>query len=827
MSTPATPLSELLQSLEPPLNFLAAGDFRRLDQTSLPLDAVGERLARARAAAPPGTEAALGELDEIVAALRRGAGGDAERLLRRAHGLVIGLRGGGAPAESPRRTPAPRQAPAPYRRFAGNVELALVALQQKVEAIKAVGPKRGGELERFGFATVEDVLYHLPFRYEDRRAIMSLGALQPGVEASAVCEVVRAREGVMGRRGRRLLEVLVRDGDAGLMLVWFNQLQYYGRRLQTGTRLLVHGRVEAPFAGGPPRMVHPDVTFLAPDEDPRAQAGVLAVYEKPTAMPVGAMRRIAAEAVAGFAERVPGVLPAEVAARARVVEPARALRYLHAPPPEADLESLGAGRSFAHRSLVFDELFFLQLGLALRRHATVEEPGRAFTPSTRLAPALRARLPFQPTGAQERALGEIAADLGRPHPMRRLLQGDVGSGKTLVALLAALDVVEAGEQVALMAPTELLAEQHFETVRPWLEPLGVETTLLTGGVKGRARREALAGLASGRIGLAVGTHALIQEGVEMPRLGLAIVDEQHRFGVMQRAALQRRGGDPASLDVLVMSATPIPRTLALTLYGDLAVSTLDELPPGRTPIRTVLHRESKRDAVHQVVRDEVAAGHQAYVVYPLVEESEKSDLKAATTMARELGEGPLAGLRLGLVHGRMKGEEKDAVMRRFKARELDVLVSTTVIEVGIDVPNATVIVIEHAERFGLAQLHQLRGRVGRGQAPGHCLLVAADWMSPESFERLRVLERSTDGFYIAEADLTIRGPGDFLGTRQAGMPPFRVANLVRDTALMTLARDEVERVLADDPTLARPESAMLRTVLRHRWRGRLELARVG
>jgi ATP-dependent DNA helicase RecG len=424
-------------------------------------------------------------------------------------------------------------------------------------------------------------------------------------------------------------------------------------------------------------------------------------------------------------------------------------------------------------------------------------------------------------------LGEIASDLGRPHPMRRLLQGDVGSGKTLVALLAALDVIEAGDQVALMAPTELLAEQHSETVRPWLEPLAIETTLLTGTVKGRARRDALAGLASGRIALAVGTHALIQEGVELPRLGLAIVDEQHRFGVMQRAALQQRGNDPAALDVLVMSATPIPRTLALTLYGDLAVSTLDELPPGRTPIRTVLYREAKREQVHQVVRDEVAAGHQAYVVYPLVEESEKSELRAATTMARELGEGPFAGLRLGLVHGRMKGDEKDAVMRRFKAGELDVLVSTTVVEVGIDVPNATVMVIEHAERFGLAQLHQLRGRVGRGCAPGHCLLVAADWMSPESFERLRVLERSTDGFHIAEADLTLRGPGDFLGTKQAGLPPFRVASLVRDTELMTAARDEVERVLAEDPDLSRPESVMLRAVLRHRWRGRLELARVG
>jgi ATP-dependent DNA helicase RecG len=355
----------------------------------------------------------------------------------------------------------------------------------------------------------------------------------------------------------------------------------------------------------------------------------------------------------------------------------------------------------------------------------------------------------------------------------------------------------------------------------------VRAALLTGAVKGRARRDALAGLASGEIALAVGTHALIQEGVAFERLGLAIVDEQHRFGVLQRAALQRQGGQPGPVDVLVMSATPIPRTLALTLYGDLAVSTLDELPPGRTPITTTLCREARRDQLVERLRGEVAAGHQAYVVYPLVEESEKSALRAATTMVRELAAGPLAGLRLDVVHGRMKPEAKDAVMRRFKAGAFDVLVSTTVIEVGIDVPNATVIVIEHAERFGLAQLHQLRGRVGRGRDRGYCFLVAPDWMTGEAFQRLRVLEETTDGFAIAEADLQLRGPGDFLGTRQAGLPPFRVANLLRDTALLRAARDEATRWLAHDPDLSRPESAAVRAVLRHRWAGRLDLAKVG
>jgi ATP-dependent DNA helicase RecG len=702
---------------------------------------------------------------------------------------------------------------------------ALAALRAGLESLPGVGPKRAAELDRYGLRSVEDVLYHLPFRYEDRRALRALSSLHPGEEATAVGEVGGVHEGRAGRRGRRVLEVVLRDAEGILLLVWFNQIPYFSRRFRPGQRLIVHGKVEPPLGGGPRRMIHPEIETLAADEEPAALARIVPVYEKPTEMHVGTMRRIVQAAVAEYADRVPSALPAAVAARQRLLDPARALRHLHCPAPEADLEGLGAARSLAHRALVFDELFFLQLGLALRRSAGGREPGTAFPGSSRLVPALRTRLPFRPTAAQERAFAEIATDLGAPHPMRRLLQGDVGSGKTLVALLAALVVVDAGFQAALMAPTELLAEQHAETVRPLLAALGLEAVLLTGAVKGRARRDALAGLAEGRTALAVGTHALIQDQVRFARLGLAIVDEQHRFGVLQRAALQRQGGD--AVDVLVMSATPIPRTLALTLYGDLAVSTLDELPPGRTPIATELCRESRRERVYRRIRDEVAAGHQAYVVYPLVEESEKTALRAATTMAQQLAAGPLAGLRLGLVHGRMKAEAKDEVMRRFKAGAFDVLVSTTVIEVGIDVPNATVIVIEHAERFGLSQLHQLRGRVGRGRAPGHCLLVVPDWTGEEAYHRLSTLERSTDGFHIAEADLAIRGPGDFLGTRQAGLPPFRVANLVRDTALMRAARDEALAWLEADPDLSRPESERVRAVLAHRWEGRLGLARVG
>ena len=816
MTAGGGPLAELLAALAPPLEYLAASDFAGAARTGLPIDALAERVARARQDAPAALERTLAALDEIVERLRAAPPDGRADLLRSAHALLPALRAA-----------APSPGWAEYPAGDDDVEAALVALGRPAATIPGVGPKRAAELGRFGLATVEDLLWHLPFRYEDWRTRTPLSALRTGEDVTTVGEVAGVRQGFAGRRGRPVLEVALRDGGGAAVLVWFNQVQYFAKRFRDGQRVLVHGRVEAGLGMGPPRLVHPDVTVLGADADPGRLPPIVPVYEKPTPMPVGVMRRIVQAAVDAGADRVPAAIPTDVARRQRLLDPARALRHVHQPPASADLSSLGSATSLAHRALIFDELFFLQLGLALRRSAAVEEAGTAFADTGRLTRALRATLPFALTGAQERAVVEIAADLARPHPMRRLLQGDVGSGKTLVALLAALVVIAAGWQVALMAPTELLAEQHRDTVCPLLAPLGVDAVLLTGAVKGRARRDALAGLASGRVALAVGTHALIQEGVEFARLGLAIVDEQHRFGVLQRAALQRRGGQPGAVDVLVMSATPIPRTLALTLYGDLAVSTLDELPPGRTPITTTLCRESQRDRLVARLREEVGAGHQAYVVYPLVEESEKSDLRAATTMVRELAAGALAGLRLDLVHGRMRPEEKDAVMRRFKAGDFDVLVSTTVIEVGIDVANATVIAIEHAERFGLAQLHQLRGRVGRGRAPGHCFLVMPDWVSQEAYQRLRVLERTTDGFAIAEADLQLRGPGDFLGTRQAGLPPFRVANLLRDTDLLRTARDEAARWLARDSDLSRPESRAVRAVLRHRWAGRLDLAKVG
>jgi ATP-dependent DNA helicase RecG len=811
-------LAALLTALGPPLEFLAADEFRHAERTRLPLGAITERLAAARQGEDDAERtAALDELAALLRALAEAAGADRVALLRRAHALLVRLRGGGPTAGV--REPE-------YGGPGGDVAPALAALAAPIAQVPGVGPKRAHELERFGLTSVEDLLYHVPFRYEDRRIVSRIRDLVVGTTASTEGEVAHVRQAVAGRGRRHVLEVALRDGADVVLLVWFHQVGYFAQRFAVGERLLVHGRVEPPLGNGPSRMVHPDVAALGRD-DADGRAAIVPVYEKPTGMPVGLMRRLVHAALDAVGERVPAALPPEVARRQRVIAPARALRYLHQPPNDATLEALTAARSLAHVSLAFDELFFLQLGLALRRSAAARTSGTAFPPTARLGPGLRRALPFALTAAQERAVAEIAADLEAPHPMRRLLQGDVGSGKTLVALLAALTVVEHGAQAAFMAPTELLAEQHRDTIAPLVAPLGVRVELLTGAVRGAARRAVLRDVGGGTVGIVVGTQALIQEGVGFGNLGLAIVDEQHRFGVLQRAALQRRDGRGEALDVLVMSATPIPRTLALTLYGDLAVSTIDALPPGRTPIATTVHRAARRDVVHDRLRAEVAAGHQAYVVYPLVEESEKSALRAATQMVRELAAGPLAGLRLDVLHGRMKPDEKDRVMRRFKAHEFDVLVSTTVIEVGIDVPNATIIVIEHAERFGLAQLHQLRGRVGRGRAPGRCELVAPDWMHEDTFRRLRVLESTTDGFRIAEADLELRGPGDFLGTRQAGLPPFRVANLVRDTALLRAARDEAAAWLAHDPDLARPESATLRAVLAHRWAGRLELARVG
>ncbi|HEY8517972.1 MAG TPA: ATP-dependent DNA helicase RecG [Candidatus Binatia bacterium] len=886
-----TPLEELIASAGPPLRFLRGADDLQRARARLPLQAWLERLAALRAsgdvderrvaelerllrAVAEGAAEERGKLAERALALLdelQRAGGDAasdegvalEEPARAAPSRAVPPRDaprGAAPpraaapgAATPRDARAAARRPSPEGRrpvsgapraedvaepvsetadtaraaTVGDIERWLRTASAPITSVAGVGPQRAAELERFGLHTVEDLLYHLPFRYDDRRSLRRARDLRPGEAATTVLEIKRVEQRQVGKGGRRQVLSAIAADDTGMVeLVWFNQIRWFRSRLKPGGRWLVHGKVERGYDVAL-RIVHPELEPAEDGDGVTASPRVVPVYEKPTTMPASTMRRIVHAALDAAAPLVPDAVPPAVRARHRLLPLGEALRRVHRPTTDADVPALSAARSAEHKSIVFDELFFVQLGLLLRKAQVAREVGVAFDGPGELTARMIASLPFPLTAAQQRVIEEIAADQRAPHPMHRLLQGDVGSGKTVVAVAAALRVIEHGWQAAIMAPTELLAEQHWNTVRNVAGNLGVDLWYLTGEATAADRRAVLPHLAAGRPGLVVGTHALIQEDVRFARLGLAVVDEQHRFGVMQRAALSRRTEDGIAPDVLLMTATPIPRTLALSVYGDLDLSYIDELPPGRKPVVTRVFSMAQRKRAYELVRREVEAGRQAYIVYPLIEESEASDLRDATSGAAELQNEVFPDLRVALVHGRMPSSERERIMRAFKAREFDVLVATTVIEVGIDVPNASVIVVEHAERFGLAQLHQLRGRVGRGSDAAYCLLIA-DWaQSKEARERLRVMTETRDGLKIAEADLAIRGPGALLGTRQAGIPDFRVANLLRDAAILRDARKAAEEVLARDPGLVRPESAALVRVLEARWAGRLGLARVG
>ena len=810
-------LGDFLAAVRRPLEYLASAGAAAAARTQIPGRQLAARGRQLRRAVDAGRRQALDTLCQRLDRLEDATTPDERAALAaECRALLAAVSGQGG------RDIAPE-----YRPTSGDVGVALERLRLSVQYAKEVGPARAPKLQKFGLGTVEDLLYHLPFRYEDRRRVRDVASVQVGEEAGIVGEIVQIEERTVGRAHRRILTGTLRDDSGLLGLVWYNHVASYRTRYRSGMRCRVYGRVERSPAGGK-RIVHPDVE-LAPDSE--ANAGIVPVYEKPTTMPVATMRRIIQRAAADFADVVPRVLPAAVVAGAGVADPGLALRALHAPAPDADVERLNRFATRAHRALVFDELFFLHLGLGLKRRQIAREPGLPLGPAGALSARLAAALPFPLTGAQRRVIEEIAADLALPHPMHRLVQGDVGSGKTVVALAAALRAIEHGGQAAFMAPTELLAEQHHATLTRFAEPLGVRVALLTGEAARGKRGAVRAALESGEVQIAVGTHALIQAGVRMPRLALGVIDEQHRFGVLQRAALTQLRGDPDGPvpHILLMTATPIPRTLAMTIYSDLDVSVLDELPPGRKPVRTHIVSEAARKQLYDRVAEHLARGHQAYIVYPLVEASEKEDLRDATTMCAALRDTVFRDYRVGLLHGRMKADEKEAVMRRFRDGELHVLVTTTVVEVGVDVPNATVMVIEHAERFGLSQLHQLRGRVGRGSADAVCLLVAPYVGDRESdtYRRLQAMASTGDGFRIAEVDLELRGPGDFLGTRQHGLPDFRVASLIRDTRTLAEAREAAEQWLTLDPQLRGAESVPLRQVLEHRWKGRLGLAEIG
>jgi ATP-dependent DNA helicase RecG len=685
------------------------------------------------------------------------------------------------------------------------------ALDASVTALKGVGERLAEPLARLGLRTVGDLLTHYPRRYEDRARFVRIADVRDG-ETATLAGKVTAVENRPTKNRLVLTKVSLDDGSGIASLVWFNQWrmkQVFEKLL--GKRVVAYGTVKRGFARV--EMTQPEWEALEEGDDSLALGRIVPIYPLTEGLAQGRLRKIVHAAVTGWAEQAPEALPDALRREHDLAPIGEALRAIHFPD---DFDALHRAR---HR-LVFEELFLMQLLLAEQRLAVKGTAGVAFTEIAGPQRELEAALPFALTNAQRRVIGEIAVDLAAPEAMNRLVQGDVGSGKTVVAVAALLIAARSGYQAALMAPTEILAEQHLRGVRPLLESLGVRVDLLTGSRPAREKQAVRDRVASGETGVVVGTHALIQEGVRFARLGLAVVDEQHRFGVLQRAALGDKGNNP---NVLVMTATPIPRTLTLTVYGDLDVSVIDELPPGRRPVRTHWKRSGEKTAVYEGVRKLLREGRQAYVVCPLVEESEKLQARAATELAAHLAQHVFGEWQVGLLHGQMAADDKDEVMRRFREGAIHVLVATTVIEVGVDVQNAAVMVIEDADRFGLAQLHQLRGRVGRGSHASFCVLLA-DPKTPEGIERLEALTRTNDGFEIAEQDLRLRGPGEMGGVRQSGVSSLRIADVLRDGEVLRAARAAAFALLERDPKLSRPPHRALGAVLAARRQRALEAA---
>lgn len=689
-----------------------------------------------------------------------------------------------------------------------------------VQYLKGVGPHKAALLARLGITTIQDVLLTLPARYEDRRSSAKIVTLKTGQVVAVIGKVVLAEIVQPSRRNPRLkiFQVAITDGSGILKGKWFNQA-FLQRVFKTGQTIVLYGTIRPDYYGAGVEIMNPEYEILD-DGDNEAENGseqvhtgrIVPVYRLTEGLSQKQMRTIVHTALSLHGTTIKETLPPDMIQRHALPGRQEAILAVHFPSASASLDELNRSATAAHYRLSFDELLTFQIGLATLKQHQQEEPGIAFDSRGHLAARLIASLPFQLTAAQQRVLSEIRKDMARPVPMHRLLQGDVGCGKTVVALMAMLDAVECGYQAALMAPTEILAEQHYLNMVRLAEPLGAKVALQTASTKKRDRAE----IASGDSSLVIGTHALIQEDVSFRNLGLVIIDEQHRFGVMQRAQLRKKGMQP---DTLVMTATPIPRTLALTLYGDLDYSVIDELPPNRSPIKTTLLNERQKGQIYQKIETALTKGNQVYVVYPLIEESEKMSLKDAISGADALQK-MFPHRTVGLVHGRLKAPERDTVMRDFKEKRIDILVSTTVIEVGVDVPNATLMIIIHAERFGFSQLHQLRGRVGRGSDQSHCILLTYGH-GDDAIRRLTVMTETTDGFRIAEEDLELRGPGEFFGTRQSGLPDLKVANIVRDAKIVEITRREAFRLLELDPALS--GCPALRSATEQFWGKKLEL----
>lgn len=680
-------------------------------------------------------------------------------------------------------------------------------VDQELTFIKGLGPTRLKLLAKFGVTTVRDLLYHFPHRYEDRRNVREIAQLRVGEKEAFACEVLfPGSTRKMG--GRNLTSVRVGDSSGRADLKFWNQ-PFREKQLKPGMQLFVYGKISA--FNGFLQVDAPEFEVIGA-EDGSQSGRIVPVYPTTEGLYQSNLRRAIANALDNFGDVIEEMLPAWVREDYDLMPLAEALRQIHFPDDMKTQEK-------ARFRLVFEELFLLQVALTQKRWAAhLEEYGiRHVVPPEEIKEGFLQKLPFKLTGAQKRVMNEVRKDLASPHPMNRLLHGDVGSGKTMVAAYALWMAYKSGFQGALLAPTEILAEQHFSVLTRLFKPLGIEVGLLEGSLKAKNKRLIEADIAEGRLPIVVGTHALIQEDIKFHRLGVCVVDEQHRFGVMQRAALANKGPEGSRPDVLVMTATPIPRTLALTLYGDLEVSVLDELPPGRQPIKTIKIKPVQRQRAYDYVLGEIKKGRQAYVVCPLVDESEKlAHLKAATALAESLRQNELHNVRVGLVHGQLSVYERDEQMELFRAGMLDVLVSTTVIEVGVDVPNATIMLIEDADRFGLSQLHQLRGRIGRGEHKSMCILLA-DPKTDEGRSRINQMTKTQNGFEIAEHDLELRGPGEFYGTRQSGMPDFRLANLITDVDMIQIAREAANQLVAADPHLTAEEYRTLKRDLSRFW----------
>jgi ATP-dependent DNA helicase RecG len=837
-------LQDFLERIARPIEFACRDAFAHL-QTLTNLETfVSAQVIAALAARtyPRSIESNLLALRSLFVDFHAGLTPEQQReRLKQAKALIAGIKAGGS-TDQYRQDGAgdPTINGAPAVQKTNSLHAGRPLWDFPIQFAKGVGPKRALLLQRLRVETAEDALWNVPWRFEDRSRIVPIRELTPGMMAT-VCGLAVAVTATRSRvRRMSVLEAVIDDGTGRLQIVLFNQ-PYMEDVIKTGARLLLVGRI----AGGPQGWLNlrMDVTHcesIGEGIETTLHAGrIVPIYHETKGWSSRQMRVLVRGLLDEFQGDCTEVLPVRIRAGHRLLPIQQALEHTHFPPPGADIASLDKGLSPAQRRLAFEELFLLQTAMAIRqRHVKEEQKTMRFDPRTPLLNRLSRLLPFRLTASQQRVFGEIQADMVSSKPMNRLLQGDVGSGKTMVALHAIVMACGSGCQAAFMVPTEILAAQHFVNLKPILEALGLGAVLITSGKRPKGRAKILQDLQTGAAHVAIGTHALIQQDVRFANLGLAVIDEQHKFGVLQRKTLMDKGYRP---DVLVMTATPIPRTLAMTVYGDLDVSVIDALPPGRKPVRTWLFADGQRGRAWQIVRDELRARRQAYFVYPLVEESEKVDLKAAIQAADRLQRQDFPDYQVGLLHGKMPTADKERTMAAFKAGEIQILVATTVIEVGVDVPNATVMVIEHAERFGLAQLHQLRGRVGRSAHQSYCLLMSAGGYRPKvgtrqftlgerdvplAQQRLAAMVKSNDGFVMAEEDLRIRGPGEWFGLRQWGLPEFRAADLIRDADLLQQARRAAFSLVEEDPHLSAPHHRVLKAAMLRRWQAKLALGSV-